>query len=44
MMADGKYALIGAILSALVATAGVLAGLTRPVTIPEVTFIGLKGE
>ena len=43
-MADAKLALFGAILLALVVTAGVVAGLKRPVPVPEVTFIGLKGE
>lgn len=44
MTADHKIALLGAGLVALVVTVAVIAGLKRPVTVPEVSFIGLKGE
>jgi thiol-disulfide isomerase/thioredoxin len=44
MMSDAKTALIGALLVALVVTAAVIAGLKRPLTPADVSFISLKGE
>ncbi|MEK6208798.1 MAG: hypothetical protein AABM64_00275 [Pseudomonadota bacterium] len=39
-----KFALIGAILVLIVVAAGTIAGLNRPVSVPNVTFIGFKGD
>ena len=44
MSTDGKFLLGGIALIAMVLAMAVTAGLKRPVTPAEVTFIGLKGE
>ena len=44
MSTDGKFLLGGITLVAIVLAIAVVAGLKRPVTAAEVTFVGLKGE